>query len=83
MIAEGSDAIRMVLFYNHGRHIYEDIWVNSNEELSYPDFIAFSLGLSHGDSKSDKTDVCLLWNSFFGIILNALLRTFFKYHNTL
>jgi len=57
--------------------------VNSNEELRHPDFIAFSLGLSHGDSKSDKTDVCLLWNSFFGIILNALLRTFFKYYNTL
>lgn len=33
--------------------------------------------------KSDKINGCLLWNSFFGTILNAYQRAFFKSQNTL
>lgn len=59
------------MFSNHGRDACEDIRVNLNEEQSSPNFIEFFLGLSQGYAKSDQINVCLSWNSFFGITLNA------------
>ena len=64
MILEGSDQIRMVRFYNHGRDAYEDIRVNLNEEHSYPNLIEFSLGLLQDYTKSEKISVCLSCNSW-------------------
>lgn len=61
----------MAMFWNHGRDAYEDIRENLNEEHSYPNLMEFSLGLPQDYIKSGKINICLSWNSFFGITLNA------------